>query len=178
MEKEMNKNIETLYQTPYFDLIMINGYYMIEEKYKINGAVAVPIFPDGSILMIEHFRPAIEKSSIELPRGAKDKDETSKEAALRELQEETGLIGKDSVDLGIIHANSSFIRSGVAVVKVLLDHVEMPGNRLELEGEAQAAVRYSMSQVKKLIAAGEITCGHTLSALTMLLVEDSRFTFH
>lgn len=174
----MAKEIKKLYWTPYFDLISIDGYFMVQEKEKINGAVAVPVFPDGSILFIEHFRPAIDKSSIELPRGAKDKGETNEEAALRELEEETGFKGKDSVELGILHANSSFITSGVAVVKVLLDDTPMKGDRLELEGEAQAAVRYSMSQIRKLIAAGEITCGHTLSALTMLLVEDESLNFH
>lgn len=174
----MIKDIRKLYWTPYFDLISIDGYFMIEEKEKINGAVVVPVFSDGSLLLIEHYRPAINKSSVEFPRGSKDKGESNVEAGLRELEEETGFRGKEAVELGILHANSSFIRSGVAVVKVLVDDTAMQNNRIELEGEAQAAVRYTLSEVRRMICDGTITCGHTLSALAMLLAQDSSINLH
>lgn len=174
----MSENIKKLYYTPYFDVVQVDGYYMIQENKAINGSIAVPVFSDGSLLLIEHFRPAIDKSSIEFPRGASDDGESTTDTALRELAEETGLVGKDAYELGIINSNSSLLCSSVAVVKVLIDEHQMPESRIELEGEAQVAVRYSLSHLRKLIAAGEITCGHTLSALMMLLVDEPSISLH
>lgn len=45
-------------------------------------------------LLIEQFRPPIGRNTIEFPAGLIDDGETPSQAALRELQEETGYIGE------------------------------------------------------------------------------------
>ena len=50
----------------------------------------IPATNHGEIIFIEQFRPAVGKMVIEFPAGMRDKGESLKEAALRELQEETG----------------------------------------------------------------------------------------
>lgn len=58
---------------------------------KGGGACIVPVLPDGRILMIRQFRPAIDRMTLELPAGAKDADdEDTAVTAARELKEETG----------------------------------------------------------------------------------------
>jgi len=55
------------------------------------GAVAiVPVTQDGKIILIEQFRRAIGRITLEIPAGLLDPGEAPEEAAQRELQEEIG----------------------------------------------------------------------------------------
>jgi ADP-ribose pyrophosphatase len=58
---------------------------------KGGGACIVPVLPDGRILMVRQYRPAIDRETLELPAGAVDPgDATTEDTARRELREETG----------------------------------------------------------------------------------------
>jgi ADP-ribose pyrophosphatase len=58
---------------------------------KGGGACAVPVLPDGRILMIRQFRPCIDSEVLELPAGVRDaSDPDTSVTAARELEEETG----------------------------------------------------------------------------------------
>ena len=58
---------------------------------KGGGACTVPVLPDGRILLIRQFRPAIDREALELPAGARDSSgEDPAVTAARELEEETG----------------------------------------------------------------------------------------
>ncbi|WP_419737581.1 NUDIX hydrolase [Pseudomonas sp. COR18] len=63
-------------------------------------------------------RRAIGAQSIEFPRGAIDPGETARDAAARELLEETGWPARNVTELGLLHSNTSLIASAVAVCKV------------------------------------------------------------
>ncbi len=55
------------------------------------GAAVVPLLPDGRILMIRQYRPAIDRETLEIPAGAREKPtECGEVTARRELREETG----------------------------------------------------------------------------------------
>ena len=55
------------------------------------GACVVPVLPDGQILLIRQYRPAIDREALELPAGACDSgDPDPMVTAARELEEETG----------------------------------------------------------------------------------------
>ncbi len=58
---------------------------IIEQK----SAAAVLAIENGKIIMVEQFRYP-KKDSLEIPAGIKNKNETSKNCAKRELLEETG----------------------------------------------------------------------------------------
>ena len=51
------------------------------------GAVAVlPLFDDGSVVLVQQFRTALGRETLELPAGVRDKDgESAVQAAAREL---------------------------------------------------------------------------------------------
>lgn len=51
---------------------------------------AIPVTNDGKIILIEQFRPPVDKMVIEFPAGLVDKGESFEEAARRETKEETG----------------------------------------------------------------------------------------
>lgn len=64
-----------------------NAYYRIVASH---GALIVPITPDGNIVCVRQYRPALNMATLELPAGEIDSGETPEQAAARELYEETG----------------------------------------------------------------------------------------
>lgn len=93
---------------------------------------AIAVTPDGRILLVHQYRPAIERFSLELPAGLLEEDEDPQKAMVRELLEETGyssesieLIGTGATCSSRISnaMHSFFIRTG----KRITDFVEEPG---------------------------------------------------
>ena len=65
------------------------------------GASAViPVFEDGSTLLVQQFRYPVQQIMLEIPAGKRDGNEPFEETALRELDEETGWKAGDIVHLG------------------------------------------------------------------------------
>ena len=61
-----------------------------------HGAVAVcAITPENEVLLVKQFRKAADQPLLEIPAGKLEQGEDRKEAAIRELQEETGYIASD-----------------------------------------------------------------------------------
>src|SRR6516164_6187948 len=58
------------------------------------SVVVLPVLDDGRIVMIEQYRHATRQYLWELVAGRIDKGETLKQAAARELKEETGYTAK------------------------------------------------------------------------------------
>ena len=55
------------------------------------AAAVVAVRGDGKILMVRQYRNALERETLEIPAGGlKGREEPTEEAAMRELQEETG----------------------------------------------------------------------------------------
>lgn len=55
------------------------------------AAAVVPVTEEGKILMVHQYRNALDRMTIEIPAGARDSvTEDTKDAAMRELEEETG----------------------------------------------------------------------------------------
>lgn len=56
------------------------------------AVVLVPVDDQGRVLLVRQYRKAIERLLLELPAGGVDPGETPEQAALREMQEETGFL--------------------------------------------------------------------------------------
>src|SRR5919202_6781979 len=59
-------------------------------KLKSDSATILPVFSDGSLLMIEIYRRGIDKFLLDLPSGSIENNEKPHETAKRELLHETG----------------------------------------------------------------------------------------
>jgi ADP-ribose diphosphatase len=85
----------------YEDTLDLKG----EERIYIRGirkdySTIVPFISKDEILMIKSYRHLVDSIQIEVPSGYIDEGETPKEAAIRELREETGYAAKDIVSIG------------------------------------------------------------------------------
>lgn len=72
------------------------------------GAAVLPVLPDGKLLLIRQFRPAIGATIYEIPAGRLEPDETPKACVARELAEETGYRAADIKPLGSLWSTVGF----------------------------------------------------------------------
>jgi ADP-ribose pyrophosphatase len=157
--------IKTLLSTKYFDVIDKDGYTIVKEPKPVNGVVVIPVLLDGRAVLGSLKRRAIDAMSIEFPRGKIDDGETAVEAAIRELREETGMEALKVKEIGKVHSNTSLLSSCVSIcVASVTGKVEG-----KTDGEVDHTMIKTMEALQDMIAGGEITDGHTLSALMMLI---------
>jgi len=89
-------NSQTVYEGAVFgvrrdEVLEPSGVRTTREVVTHPGSVVVlPVLPDGKILMIQQYRYAARQYLWELVAGRIDEGETPREAAARELMEETG----------------------------------------------------------------------------------------
>lgn len=72
------------------------------------GAAALPVLPDGRILLIRQFRPALGKMIYEIPAGRLEPGESPRNCAERELREEAGYAAAQIVPLGGLWSTVGF----------------------------------------------------------------------
>ncbi|WP_083750315.1 NUDIX domain-containing protein [Rhodohalobacter halophilus] len=83
------------------DVTLPDGSESTRDWIKHPGASAVvPVFEDGSIMLLKQFRYPPRKLFIEVPAGKIDPGETPESTALREMEEESGLSCKNLVQVG------------------------------------------------------------------------------
>ncbi len=77
------------------DVLLPDGSTSTRDWIKHPGASAiVPVFDDGTIMLIKQFRYPSRRNFIEVPAGKIDSGESPKSTAERELTEETGITCK------------------------------------------------------------------------------------
>jgi ADP-ribose pyrophosphatase len=113
-----------VYSTPLFDIAEVqrkssdgrSGNFIEVDAPK--WATVIPWFIDesgrASFVMVRQYRHGSNSITIEFPAGVVDENETPKEAALRELEEETGYVATDKViKLGSVSPNPAFMNNRV-----------------------------------------------------------------
>ena len=123
----------------------------------------LPLFEDGTTMLVGQHRFAFDAYSWELPEGGCPKGEAPEVAALRELREETGLTAEHILPLGEAQLSNSvtdeyayyYLAWGLEAGKAAPDADEILEQR-----------RIPLSVLIAEILAGEVT-----DALTILMVE-------
>ena len=81
--------VKKLHENPWFSVQERGGYFTI--KYRCNEVMVLPVVEGRSIVMVRVKRPVIDDAPLELPAGGVSAGEDPREAACRELAEETGI---------------------------------------------------------------------------------------
>ena len=151
----------------------VPDYLIIEPKIinqdNISGACIMPIL-DTKIGLLNNFRPALNQFCLEIPHGFHEEDEIIEETALRELEEETGLIGnkENLVDLGVMAPDSGIINGRV---KIFLVNVEKRRNDVVNEFGLGKLSFYSPLEISNLIKENKLIDSFTLVAFYRAIVE-------
>ena len=103
-------------------------------EHKRGGACVVPVLEDGRILMIRQYRPAVDRETLELPAGARDRDAATGEmedpalTAARELREETGYTSDSVVHLLSLRTAVAYCSEFTEVY--LAEHLKPAGDQI------------------------------------------------
>lgn len=129
------------------------------------GAAAMVVLDaEHGTLLERQWRNPMDRAFWEIPAGKIDKGEDPFETAVRELQEETGLVASRWVELGTIHNAIGY--SNERIVIYLAQDIKPAENGQKLdEGEFLTLQRLSFEQALEMTRTGEITDVKTLVGL-------------
>ena len=135
---------------------------IVEHK---GGVVIAAITPDNKIPMVKQFRKAAEKAVLEIPAGKLEDDEDPKEAALRELREETGYTAES-----IKYINSFYSSIGYSeeVLHLYIAGDLKAGETDFDDNEAIEIYEYSIDELVNMVMDKTIEDAKTIIAIFML----------
>ena len=129
-----------------------HDFYVIEAPDWIN---VVPLTPRGEVVLIEQYRHGTEEVSLEIPGGMVDAGETPREAAARELLEETGYAASELVFLGRTRPNPAIQNNWI---HTYLARGAECRQEPACDGTEQTVVRLvPLERIPSLVAEGKIT---------------------
>jgi ADP-ribose pyrophosphatase len=163
------KGVEiTLHENRFFAM-KFNGYFHYLDPVKYGrGVVMVPRFDNGDLLLVRLRRAPAIGFSLEFPRGGVDAGEALEVAAQREVSEETGY----SVPLSAVRrlgklAQDTATLNSMADAYLVDIPADVPAGSFDTE-EIDRPIRMSESAFRKMATNGEIVCGVTLAAYTLM----------
>ena len=129
----------------------------------------VAITPEGKILVVKQYRFGNGKITTEIPAGIlDDAEEIPKNAAIRELREETGYTTENWEHLGWVEPNPAFQNNRLH--QFLAKDVRKTHEVAQDEGEDILFCEMTLEEVKNEIAEGRMR--NSLSLLTLSRVFD------
>lgn len=96
---------KVVFSVPWFEILERSTDGVSDPHYLLRASDYVSVLaatPDGSLLLVRQYRPAVQAHTLELPSGHIERDESPEMAAARELAEETGFEAQDFVHLGTL----------------------------------------------------------------------------
>ena len=147
-------------------VLLPNGKESIREIVQHHGGSAILCEKDGKILMVRQFRYAYKEEVWEIPAGKVNVGEDPKETAIRELEEECGVIADGMDLLFTVYPSPGYTTellriykaTGVKAGKVKLD-----------EDEFLTSCWVEKTRLLKMLESGEIKDAKTIIALQYAL---------
>jgi ADP-ribose pyrophosphatase len=128
------------------------------------GAAALPLLPDGRVVLIRQLRPVVGGTLWEIPAGRLEPGEPPEACARRELREEAGYSGTLE-KLGEMLTAPGFCDE---VVHLFVARNLQPLPRAPEEDEVIEPVPVPLAEALAMVRRGEIRDGKTQLALLLL----------
>ncbi len=149
------------------EIIEPGGVRTIREMITHPGSVVVlPVLPDGRILLIRQYRYAARQYLWELVAGRMDSGENPRQAAARELIEETGYRAKRLRIFLEFFPTPGFLEEKMFL---LLAEGLTPGKAEPEEDEKIVARAYNHKQLEEMIRKGKLRDAKTIAGILYYL---------
>ena len=127
------------------------------------AAAVVPVRADGKILMVRQYRNALDRYTLEIPAGGLNgPDEPTKDAAARELEEETGYAAGKMEWLITVRTTVAFCNEKIDIY--LATDLTRGCQHLD-EDEFIHVEAYTVQELCDKILSGEIEDSKTIAAV-------------
>jgi len=100
----------TCFTSPWIDVVAVpcadgsaDEYFVVRARDYVS---VVAVLPDGRVLLVRQYRPAVNAETIEVPAGHVEDGQSPEEAARQELLEETGYRATTVEPLGVLHPDT------------------------------------------------------------------------
>lgn len=114
------------------------------------AAAVVAVREDGKLLMVRQYRNALERETLEIPAGGLNgREEPTKDAAIRELKEETGYICGEAELLTSIYTTVAFCNEKIDIY--LARGLKQHGSQHLDEDEYINVEAYTVEELKQMI---------------------------
>lgn len=143
-----------------------NGELAFREIVKHKEGVCIIPIINNEIIFVSQYRSGAEKVLLELPAGIVDDNESSLDAAIRELQEETKYSSSKITYLGGYYSSPGFTNE---LVHLYLAEDLFKSPLKEDNDEFIELSRYNIEQVKQLLTSNRIYDMKTALGLMMYL---------
>lgn len=127
----------------------------------------VALTPEGKVLVVYQYRFGTQRVTTEIPAGIIEDGETSHEAAIRELKEETGYTSDEWEYLGYVEPNPAFLDNRCH--HWLARNAERTQPPEPDEGENVVVGELSEEQIRQEIEVGRMRHSLALTALSRVL---------
>ena len=143
-----------------------NGHTAPREIVVHNGAAAiVPVYEDGTTLLVRQHRVSVDRVTLEIPAGKLDSaQEDPYDCAVRELREETGLSAGRMTLLTSLLTTPGFCTEKIAIY---LAQELSQGETEPDEDEFLGLVRMLLEEACAMVMRGDIRDGKTVCGLLM-----------
>ena len=126
------------------------------------GAAILPVDAEGNATLVRQLRYAFGREILEIPAGKLEPGEDPKTAAVRELEEECGLVAGEITDLGCIYPSVGYDDEVIYLflARELSTTVARPD-----DGEFVTLEQYPLEELTGMAERGEIRDAKTVTAI-------------
>ncbi|MCG7495564.1 NUDIX hydrolase [Vibrio sp. Of7-15] len=128
------------------------------------AAVIIPILNNGHIVLVNQYRPSLNKWLLEIPAGTMESGENPLLCAQRELKEETGYEATDWQNLGQITPLAGFCDEIQHLF--LAKNLSEPSETDLDEDELISVITLSLSDIEQKIISNDITDAKTIACIS------------